>query len=156
VDMCAGGARINISLPVRMGDTLVLYVDDLGRVEGHVTRLIADGCALSLSVPPRKRDKLADQLTWLANRERLGLSDDRVGERRVASGQLMITYGKGIQIQCEVVDLSVFGVALRTDGIRPMLGDKVRVGERVGVCIRYFEGGFAVDFRAASNPGGPD
>jgi hypothetical protein len=46
-----------------------------------------------------------------------------------------------------VADVSIFGVALRTNGPRPMIGDRVQVGERAGTCVRYVEGGFAVDFR---------
>ena len=43
--------------------------------------------------------------------------------------------------------VSLFGVALKTAGPRPMIGDRVQVGERAGTCVRYIEGGFAVDFR---------
>jgi hypothetical protein len=28
-----------------------------------------------------------------------------------------------------------------------MIGEKVTVGERSGTCVRYVDGGFAVDFR---------
>ena len=28
-----------------------------------------------------------------------------------------------------------------------MIGDRVQIGERAGTCVRYIEGGFAVDFR---------
>jgi len=29
-----------------------------------------------------------------------------------------------------------------------MIGDRVKIGERAGTCVRYIDGGFAVDFRA--------
>lgn len=147
VDVCAGGLRINLARPLAEGENLVLYIDDIGRVEGVVARVLNEiGYAVAFKVPPRKRDKIADQLTWLINKDRLGLTDEREAERRPAGGQIMAKY-QNTTIVCAVVDVSVFGVALRTGGPRPMIGDRVQIGERAGTCVRYIEGGFAVDFR---------
>lgn len=148
VDVCAGGLRINLARPLNVGDNLVLYIDDIGRVEATVARALREvGYAVAFKLTDRKRDKIADQLTWLINRDRLGLSDEREAERRPGSGgQVVATFGK-VSIACAVMDVSIFGVALRTAGPRPMIGDKVTVGERSGTCVRYIEGGFAVDFR---------
>lgn len=147
VDVCAGGLRINLARPLSQGENLVLYIDEIGRVEGIVARVLNEiGYAIEFKVPPRKRDKIADQLTWLINRDRLGLSDEREAERRPGGGQVVAIYN-GVSIACAVADVSIFGVALRTSGPRPMIGDRVQVGERAGTCVRYVEGGFAVDFR---------
>jgi hypothetical protein len=148
VDVCAGGLRINLARPLSEGERLVLYIDDIGRVEGVVSRILREvGYAIEFRVPPRKRDKIADQLTWLINKDRLGLTDERESERRLAGGMVIATYSNGVSVSCAVVDVSIFGVALRTGGPRPMVGDRVTVGERSGTCVRYIEGGFAVDFR---------
>jgi hypothetical protein len=148
VDVCAGGLRINLARPLSVGENLVLYIDDIGRVEGVVSRVLSEiGYAVEFRVPLRKRDKIADQLTWVINRDRLGLSDEREAERRLGGGQVVATFGENISVACSVVDVSIFGVALRTPGPRPMVGDKVTVGERSGTCVRYIENGFAVDFR---------
>ncbi len=148
VDVCAGGLRINLARPLTRGEHLVLYIDGIGRVEGVIARVLNEiGYAVQFNVPQRKRDKIADQLTWLINKDRLGLSDEREGERRPGGGQVIATYGKGMTIACAVADVSIFGVALKTAGPRPMIGDRVQIGERAGTCVRYIEGGFAVDFR---------
>lgn len=148
VDVCAGGLRINLARPLSQGENLVLYIDDIGRVEGVVARVLNEiGYAVQFNVPPRKRDKIADQLTWLINKDRLGLSDEREAERRPGGGQVIAIHGKGVSIACAVADVSIFGVALKTAGPRPMIGDRVQIGERAGTCVRYIEGGFAVDFR---------
>lgn len=147
VDVCAGGLRINLARPLAKGENLVLFIDDIGRVEGTVARVLNEiGYAVSFTVPPRKRDKIADQLTWLINKDRLGLTDEREAERRTAGGQVIAIYS-GVSIACAVVDVSIFGVALKTAAPRPMIGDRVQIGERAGTCVRYIEGGFAVDFR---------
>jgi hypothetical protein len=148
IDVCAGGIRINLARPLTKGEELVLYIDSIGRVEGAVVRVLNEvGYAIEFRVPPRKREKIADALTWLVNKDRLGLSDERIAERRPATGQMIAIHGKGVSIACAVVDVSVFGVALKTAGPRPMIGDRVQIGERAGTCVRYIDGGFAVDFR---------
>lgn len=148
IDVCAGGLRIDLTRPLPRGDNLVLYIDEIGRVEGFVARVLDDGgYAIQFTAPPRKRDKIADQLTWLINKDRLGLTDERIAERRTGGGQVIATYGKGMSIACAVADVSLFGFALKTAGPRPMIGDRVQIGERAGTCVRYIEGGFAVDFR---------
>lgn len=148
VDVCAGGLRINLARPLSKGENLVLYIDGIGRVEGIVARVLNEiGYAVQFNVPPRKRDKIADQLTWLINKDRMGLTDERDAERRPGGGQVIAVYGKGTSIACAVADVSIFGVALKTAGPRPMIGDRVQIGERAGTCVRYIEGGFAVDFR---------
>ncbi len=148
VDVCAGGLRINLARSLSRGENLVLYIDGIGRVEGIVARVLNEiGYAVQFNVPPRKRDKIADQLTWLINKDRMGLTDERDAERRPGGGQVIAIYGKGTSIACAVADVSIFGVALKTAGPRPMIGDRVQIGERAGTCVRYIEGGFAVDFR---------
>ena len=148
VDVGAGGLRINLARPLEKGENLVLYIEDIGRVEGVIVRVLNEiGYGVEFRVPPRKRDKIADALTWLVNKDKLGLTDDRVAERRPASGQVVAIYGNGMSIACAVADVSIFGVALKTAGPRPMIGDRVQIGERAGTCVRYIEGGFAVDFR---------
>lgn len=148
VDVCAGGLRINLARPLEKGENLVLYIEDIGRVEGVIVRVLNEiGYAIEFRAPPRKREKIADALTWLVNKDRLGITDDRIAERRPATGQVIAIHGKGITIACAIADVSLFGVALKTSGPRPMIGDRVQIGERAGTCVRYIEGGFAVDFR---------
>jgi len=47
-----------------VGDRVVAYLDHIGRVEGKITRIIDNGFAMTVGATPRKRDKLAAQLTW--------------------------------------------------------------------------------------------
>ena len=111
VDVCAGGLRINLARPLAVGENLVLYIDDIGRVEGVVARALNEiGYAIEFKVPPRKRDKIADQLTWLINKDRLGLSDEREAERRPGGGQVIAIYN-GVSIACAVADVSIQGRA---------------------------------------------
>jgi len=148
LDMCAGGARIGLGKHLPVGEHVVVYIDQIGRVEGAILRPMELGYAIRFDASARKRDKIADQLTWLHNRRRLGLSDERETERRPGSGQVVATYGEGAAIVCAVLDVSVNGLGLRTNEPRPLIGDRVTVNGKSGRCVRYIEGGFALDFSA--------
>jgi hypothetical protein len=57
------------------GERVVAYIDHVGRLEGTIARIDPNGFSTTISASPRKRDKLAAQLTWLANRSSLDLPD---------------------------------------------------------------------------------
>ena len=59
------------------GERVIAYIDHVGRLEGTVVRAFPNGFAMTIAATVRKRDKLAAQLTWLANRHILGLPEDR-------------------------------------------------------------------------------
>src|SRR6202021_3839237 len=77
VNMSPGGMAIIAPVGGAPGERIIAYVDHLGRLEGHVARTFDNGFAMTIAATARKRDKLAAQLTWLANRHILGLPEDR-------------------------------------------------------------------------------
>ncbi len=77
IDMSPGGMAVVAPVAGEPGERVIAYVDHLGRLEGKIARLLDNGFAMSISATSRKRDKLAAQLTWLANRQILNLPEDR-------------------------------------------------------------------------------
>ena len=69
VNMSPGGMALIAPVGGAPGERIIAYVDHLGRLEGHVARIFQNGFAMTISATARKRDKLAAQLTWLANRK---------------------------------------------------------------------------------------
>ena len=95
------------------GERVVAYVDHLGRLEGTIVRVHPSGFAMTIAATSRKRDKLAAQLTWLANRHILDMPEDRRHERVSHRDQMVtLVLDDGSQEQCAIVDLSVSGVAV--------------------------------------------
>ncbi len=146
IDMSPGG--LSIAAPVRghVGDRVIAYLDVLGRVEGKIVRHLPDGFAMSLNTSLTKRDRLADQLTWLANRKTLGLPEDRRHERispRNAAAMLVLKDGSEHPVR--LIDISQSGVAISCD-FQPPLMELVTVGDTRGRVIRHFKGGIAVEF----------
>src|ERR1700677_4865040 len=77
LNMSPGGMAVIAPVGAQPGDRIIAYVDHLGRLEGQVARTFDNGFAMTIAATARKRDKLAAQLTWLANRHILGLPEDR-------------------------------------------------------------------------------
>lgn len=149
VDMSVGGLLLTAPVKGRMGDRVIVYLEQVGRVEGDITRITADGFAMTVTATPRKREKLAAQLTWLANRSSLGLPEDRRHDR-VAPKQarIILTTDDGRQVPVKMLDMSLSGAAFQAD-IQLMITDPVTLGRTQARVVRKFEGGYAVEFRNA-------
>ena len=134
------------------GEKVIAYIDHIGRVEGVVTRTLDDGFAMTVIASERKKDKLAAQLTWLANKHELDLPEDRRHERvapRNPMSVLKLTDGR--QYQCRIIDLSLSGAAIEID-VKPALGVQVTLGTMRGQVVRHFEDGVAIEFAVVQRP----
>lgn len=146
LNMSPGGVAILSPVMPRKGEQVVAYLDQIGRIEGRVARLFENGFAMTIAGTVRRREKLAETLTWLANRSRLGIADDRRFERLVPKDpRTIITLPTGTTFPCIVIDVSLSGAALKSD-IRPPMGTRVHVGRTPARVVRYIDGGFAVEF----------
>ena len=146
INMSPGGLALAAPVKGQIGDRVIVYLDALGRVEGKIARLLDDGFALALNVSLAKRDKLGDQLTWILNRQTLGLPEDRRHERiapRIASTTMKLADGREYRVR--LIDISLSGVALNTD-YQPPLFEMVTIGNTTGRVIRHFQGGIAIEF----------
>ncbi len=146
MDMSPGGVLLFAPVKADVGERVVAYLDQIGRIEGVVARHVDNGFALSLNVPLMKREKLADQLTWLANRQMLGMPEDRRHERvtpRVIRSTLRMPDGR--EHIARIVDISLSGTAIKVD-TQPPMGTIVTIGRTQGRIVRHFEGGVAVEF----------
>ena len=152
INMSPGGLALIAPECGRLGERVVAYVDHVGRLEGLIARTFPSGFSMTIAASRRKRDKLAAQLTWLANRHILDLPEDR-RHQRIANRDQTVTLimADGSLEQCAVIDLSVSGVAVASRS-RPPMGSMVQVGKAPGRVVRHLENGFAVEFSHVQNP----
>jgi hypothetical protein len=107
---------------------------------------------MTISATPRKRDKLAAQLTWLANRHILGLPEDRRHGRIAPRNPVArLILPNGINVSCRIIDVSQSGAGIATDQ-RPAIGALVTLGKVQGRVVRHLEDGFAVEFTRLQHP----
>src|SRR3974390_1210583 len=115
VNMSPGGMALIAPVAAQPGERVIAYVDHLGRLEGHVARCFDNGFAMTITATSRKRDKLAAQLPWLANRHILGLPEDRRHGRIVPRNPLArLILPNGINVSCRIIDVSQSGAAIAT------------------------------------------
>ena len=152
VDMSPGGMAVIAPVVGQPGERVIAYVDHLGRLEGHIARVLENGFAMTISATPRKRDKLAAQLTWLANRNILGLPEDRRHGRIVPRNPITrLVLPNGLNVSVRIIDVSQSGAGIATDQ-RPPIGTLVTLGKVQGRVVRHLEDGFAVEFTRLQHP----
>jgi len=138
VDMSPGGMALIAPIAGQPGERVIAYVDHLGRLEGKVARVLENGFAMTIAATLRKRDKLAAQLTWLANRKILNLPEDRRHDRftpRNAMARLVLPNGTKI-----------------SPDLWPPVDVVVTVGKTQGHVVRQIEDGFAIEFMRLQHP----
>ena len=139
---------IALAAPVigKLGKRVIADIDQLGRIEGFIIRVLAGGFAMSMAANKEERLKLLDRIEWLLKQENLGVPDQRAHSRFVpiipCSTLAMLD---GTTRDCLVIDLSEAGAQIAA-GIAPAIGTVVAVGMLVGRVVRRFRGGFAVKF----------
>ncbi len=146
INISPGGVAMVAPVMGTLGERVIVYLEQIGRLDGTIVRPIERGFAFSFQASLHKRDKLAAQLTWLANRHSLGLPEDRAHERMAPKNTRgRLTLQDGREFLCTIIDVSMTGAALKTD-LQPALGTLVTLGKTQATVVRLFEGGFAVQF----------
>ncbi len=152
VNMSPGGALLQSDMPPHVGEHVVAYIDHVGRVEGRCTRVNGNQFSMTISATLRRRDKLADQLTWFANRNILGLPEDRRHKRfELRNPRTTLTLPDGSTIECRVVDVSLSGAAVATK-VKLPLGTPVHLGRTPARVVRHLDTGVALEFTRLQNP----
>jgi hypothetical protein len=151
-DMSPGGMALVAPVAGNPGERVIAYVDHVGRLEGVVARQLPNGFAMTIAATTRKRDKLAAQLTWLANRHVLDLPEDRRHGRmapRNPAARLILP--NGVNIAVRVVDISQSGAAIATE-YRPDIGATVTIGKTSARVVRHLEDGLGLEFLRLQHP----
>jgi len=145
-NISCGGACVKSAAIPEINSQIVCYIDELGRLVGNVVRHTEGGFAIKLQVSQLKRDRLADKLIWLVNKDRLGLTEERAAQRFAAEGPALIKRQDGRTLQCRVVDISLTGAGFETDGPSPMIGETIQIGHVAAEVMRSTPKGFGVRF----------
>jgi len=154
VNMSPGGMALIAPTIGQVGERVIAYVDHLGRLEGSIARQLVNGFAMTISATPRKRDKLAAQLTWLANRHILNLPEDRRHGRFVPrTPAAVLILPNGTSIGCRIIDVSLSGAGVALPAhMRPDVGAVVTLGKVTGRVVRHLDDGFAIEFTRLQHP----
>ncbi|NVO17066.1 MAG: PilZ domain-containing protein [Rhodoplanes sp.] len=135
-----------------IGEPVVGYFDEFGKLEGKVLRRLYGGFAMSLEADDDQLAKLESKLDWLDKHQRDDIPNTRQHRRIVpTSPHSTLIMADGKTVPCFVIDMSASGVAVSAE-VRPPIGMPLAVGSVVGRVVRRFAEGFAVHFVEAQDP----
>jgi hypothetical protein len=152
VNMSAGGMAMLAPVTCDVGERIVAYLDNLGRIEGIVVRSFEGGFAVRILASLYKRERIANLLTWLVNQKSLGLSEERKHERvvpRINASKLILPNGE--VHNCRVIDVSLSGASVAC-AVKPPIDTVVILGRMRGRVVRHHDQGLALQFIELQDP----
>jgi hypothetical protein len=149
LEMSPGDALVIAPVTGVVGEKVIVYLDHIGRIEGTIIEAVDGGFMMELGASARKRDKMAAQLTWLANKDVLDLPEDRRHERVVPDNRhSTVVLDDGRRYNCKIIDISLSGAAIEL-AVRPAMGTPVTLGRMRARVVRHFQDGVGVEFTSA-------
>jgi len=149
LEMSPGDAVVIAPVSGGVGEKVIAYIDHIGRIEGLILDPVDGGFLMEVVASSRKRDKMAAQLTWLANKDVLNLPEDRRHERVVPDNRhSTVVLDDGRRYNCKIIDISLSGAAIEL-AVRPAMGTPVTLGRMRARVVRHFQNGVAVEFASA-------
>jgi hypothetical protein len=146
IDVSPVGVAIRGPMVGDIGERVIAYIQELGRIEGVVVRRADDWFAVELRIPSARLHKLATRIDGLTKRKAEG-APERRAYNRVDLDQEYVTLrlSDGREFAAGLMDVSIESAALEVD-VKPPLGAIVSVGERRARVSRHFAGGIAITF----------
>jgi hypothetical protein len=145
-DLGPGGALFLSSGDGEVGDVIVSYIDEIGRIEARILAKQGEGFRVEFVLSEARREKLAAKLQSLLQRRRSGLPEQRRHPRFMPEdSKSSLTLPDGRVYPCEVVDISVSGAAIKTTVV-PSIGTYVMLGRMRGRITRMLSFGIAIEF----------
>lgn len=151
VDMSPGGVLLQSLVVPYPRTKIVVYLDELGRLEGQVSRVQRDGFALRLIATANKMEKTAASLTWLASRDDPTSLDSRRSRRCELEQPAVALHTDHGTSSGRILNLAEHGAAIAVR-CQVAVGDRVSVGRAAARVVRVFEHGCAVEFLKPLDP----
>ena len=104
-----------------------------------------NGFGVAFVCTPSKRERTAEQLILFLNKTLVDDSVLRRHERTSQKGFAKFTRADGQIVHCEVTDISVGGVSLKTD-VKPPIGEFVLIAQIAGRVARHHADGIGIEF----------
>jgi len=130
----------------RVGEHIIAYIEEIGRVEGDVSTAGNGEFDLEFTVPESKRNKIAAKLNWLEAKARDDAAENRRHSRHEPNAaDTILTMPDGRRYACEILDMSLSGASLKI-AVIPSIGTQVTLGRMRGTVTRVHENGIALEF----------
>lgn len=130
-----------------VGLSIVVYIEEIGRLEAVTGPPEEGGFAVSFQISGSRRERIQSRIRSLSGSTN---NEDAIHHRchprqDAANNASHITLPDGRIYPCTVIDVSLSGAAINTDVI-PALGTSVLLGKMRGRVVRYLGSGVALEF----------
>src|ERR1043166_8654626 len=114
VNISLAGMALSAPVPGPVGERVIVYSEQFGRLHGAITRVMTTGFVMSIAANPQTREKLAAKLDWLdKQKDSPELPDSRRHARVVPKNPMAtILLADGSTTSCLVIDFSDSGAAV--------------------------------------------
>jgi PilZ domain len=145
VDVTMEGATFMTEHVPAMGESLVAYLEEIGRVEVRSAAVVTGGFRVDYSLQGPRLERLQQRINFLRNKDS-GAPDGRRHARYEPTEKVsQISLPDGRVYNCEVLDISISGAAIKTE-VMPSVGTFLMLGKMRGRVVRYIDQGVAVEF----------
>lgn len=152
LDISAAGAAVRCNLPGAAG-AVTLNLEEIGRVPATVVQA-APGDVLRLAFTCDEAQRRAITATLMALLESgQARPVPRRRQDRIAMTNFHFLRAGGEKVPCDVLDISLQGISLRT-AVRPPVGEFVVVAGRGGHVARHHDQGIAIRLDVGEAPAG--
>jgi len=145
VNLSAGGAGVECEEPPPLNAFVVLYVDGFGRFDCVATRFVKGELGLRFVCKEAKRQRLVEDLSSFVQTGATRKTRLRLYPRLPSESDTHFTHASGVTAPCQVVDISLQGLSLRT-AMRPPIGEMITMGLTHGRVVRHLDDGIAIQF----------
>ena len=130
IDVSPAGLALLAPARGDIGQRLVCYLDELGRLEGRIVRLFEDGFAVELSNSAGKREKLAQQLALRARHPaQVQIDPARMPRRSACRSVAILHLPDSRRVRVQILDMTEAGATVLCPLPIP-IGASVLLGER--------------------------
>jgi PilZ domain len=145
-DVTYEGANFVSELRPMVGISIVAYLEDIGRVEAISGAHTSQGFEIKFTATGARLERLKSRIDFLTKRQAGGADGRRHTRYEPIEKTSQITLPDGRVYQCEVLDISLSGAAIKTD-VMPALGTYLMLGRMKGRVVRYVDQGIGIQFQ---------
>jgi hypothetical protein len=152
LNLSGGGASIRCEDPPPLHTYVILWIGGFGRLEAVTKRFVEGELGLQFVFRETKRQRLLSDICNYTKAGIVGTPNLRRHARLPSISKVRITLPGGDEHSCEVIDVSMRGLSLRT-AARPAIDDPISIGRKYGRVVRHHSEGIAVEFAAEITDG---
>lgn len=142
LDISVTGVRLRAAVAGSWGSRVVVYIDEIGRIEGYIVRRAIGWFALEVHATARKGERVQERIGWMLDAANL---ERRRPPREFARRDVSLETADGMRRPAQLTDISKEGAAVLTETTY-QVGDRIRIDQRDARVVRSFPGGVALEF----------